>query len=71
MKSVKKQILPTTFSSVPSLVVGIIVSALGIIGLIINFPFIRIICSVILFVLLIHCIDMIRIIKKRNKLEEK
>ena len=62
----KKQILPTAFSSIPSLVVGIVVSALGIVGLIFNFPYIRIICAVILFVLLIHCIDMIRINTKKN-----
>ena len=61
-----KQILPTTFSSLRSLLVGIVVSALGIIELIINFPLIRIICSVILFVLLVHRIDMIRIIKKKE-----
>ena len=66
MKSVNKQILPTTFSSLRSLLVGIVVSALGIIELIINFPLIRIICSVILFVLLVHRIDMIRIIKKKE-----
>ena len=66
----KMQILPTTFNTIPSLVVGIIVSALGIIGLIINFPYIRIICAVILFVLLGHCIDMIRINIKKNKPKE-
>ena len=63
----KKQILPTTFGSIPSLVVGIVVSALGIVGLIINFPYIRIFCAVILFVLLVHCIDMILIITRKNK----